>query len=372
MFLDLNQFFKTLDREVQDQCERLWFVSGVGEYLKAGEGQMSLLPLAYDHPFTGEKTMCFHLGQSYSLGFIEEDDLNPLAEMMANVMTRGEVKFNDAKRVLKNLVDGPGNNSPAYFKFCAPKMILEFLRNAIDDLAEDVKERIMLQQEWKAGDLALIDNMAVAHLPVPKTQSLPLLSGLRVFHRTTMVDTEKVPRNFRGAPAVLLVGDGYGLKRSKGDGGQVNPVAMREILAQLVSAAREAGDLADQAGGEARAMQDKPAKEEALRALDAGGFSVDLFRDVDEQVENAKAAGKEAYTKTLKKLMIKLHPDRNQDREDMVPVFKYLRRLRKEQGRSGESALGKNKDKIISRLRKKSEIVGAGTFVSAAEQAAMA
>ena len=87
MFLGLNELLESMDEELRALCERLWFVpdarsaidpidlpcalmnhrsasarSGVGEDLQQGEGQMSMLPLVYKHPFTGEKTMCFHLG----------------------------------------------------------------------------------------------------------------------------------------------------------------------------------------------------------------------------------------------------------------------------------------------------------------------
>lgn len=64
-----------MEEDFRELCDRLWFVlgphrkvkprflrSGVGEDLQQGEGQMSLIPLVYDHPFRGDKTMCFHLG----------------------------------------------------------------------------------------------------------------------------------------------------------------------------------------------------------------------------------------------------------------------------------------------------------------------
>ena len=44
------------------------------EDLMAGDGQLSLLPLVYVHPATGEETMCFHLGKGYCLGWIEEKE----------------------------------------------------------------------------------------------------------------------------------------------------------------------------------------------------------------------------------------------------------------------------------------------------------
>ena len=54
----------------------------------------------------------------------------------------------------------------------------------------ETRKEAITRVEWQRGDLALIDNMALAHLPMPGTQTLPLVSGLRIFHRTTMVNRE--------------------------------------------------------------------------------------------------------------------------------------------------------------------------------------
>ena len=66
-------------------------------------------------------------------------------------------------------------------------------------------------QEWADGDFALIDNRALAHLPAPGTQAPPRAdgAGLRVFHRSTVVDraAAAVPRSARrGAPSRVVTG----------------------------------------------------------------------------------------------------------------------------------------------------------------------
>ena len=64
----MKELYNSMDEDFRALCDRLWFVSGVGEDLQQGEGQMSLLPLVYDHPLSDDKTMCFHLGQTYCFG----------------------------------------------------------------------------------------------------------------------------------------------------------------------------------------------------------------------------------------------------------------------------------------------------------------
>eukprot|EP00931_Biecheleriopsis_adriatica_P067455 TRINITY_DN41596_c0_g1_i1.p1 TRINITY_DN41596_c0_g1~~TRINITY_DN41596_c0_g1_i1.p1 ORF type:complete len:575 (+),score=127.87 TRINITY_DN41596_c0_g1_i1:34-1725(+) len=357
-FLGMNELLQSLDPEFREKCERLWFVSGVGEDLASGEGQMSLLPLVYKHPFTGVETMCFHLGQTYCLGWFEEVPMNMLMEAMADVMTRDDKRFNDTRRVLKELLAGPNNDSPANYRPLPPRPVQEALQQAIDELSGEQREKAVLCQQWQAGDLALIDNMALAHLPSKGTQMLPLTKGLRLFHRTTMVNPEAVPRNLRGAESVLLSDSAGSAAAAAG--------AMRTLIGSLISAAPPdfVGD-ASQLGGEQRPQKNVSAREEALRALEQGGHSLDILKEVDEEV-NAVMGNEELLTKTLKKLMRELHPDRNQHREkEIVPVFKYLRQLRKDQGKP-TSVLAKTKDRVVSRLRKKAEktAVAVGPIIS--------
>ena len=42
------------------------------------------------------------------------------------------------------------------------------------------------RHEWRAGDLVLLDNLAVAHLAPPETQEAPETAGLRVLHRVVV------------------------------------------------------------------------------------------------------------------------------------------------------------------------------------------
>mmetsp|Transcript_46375 Transcript_46375/g.108671 ORF Transcript_46375/g.108671 Transcript_46375/m.108671 type:complete len:571 (+) Transcript_46375:57-1769(+) len=360
MFLGLNELLESMEPEFRDLCEHLWFVSGVGEDLQQGEGQMSLLPLVYQHPFTGKETMCFHLGQTYCLGFVEEIELNAVVDAFANVMTRGDKLLKDARTCLKRVLAGPDDNCPSQFRFLPAVPVQESLQKAIDGMDPETRSRSILRVEWDRGDLALIDNMGLAHVPAPGTQSLPLISGLRVFHRTTMVNSEAVVRNLRGAPSVLLAG-----KRREGptsDEAITDPEAMRGILRALMAATPinpdELGD--DQRGGDLQIAKNVPAREEALRLLEEAGQPLDMLKDVDAELQAASSQSNEALTKTLKRLMMEYHPDRNQDREkEIVPIFKYLRRLRKEQGRPA-SVMAPTKGRVVDRLRKKASKISVG------------
>jgi len=360
MFLGLNELLESMDEELRALCERLWFVSGVGEDLQQGEGQMSMLPLVYKHPFTGEKTMCFHLGQTYCLGFVEEIALNAFLEAFADVMTRGDKLFKDARSSLQRVLAGPENNCPSNFRFLPALPVQDALQKAIDGMDPETHSRSILRVEWDRGDLALIDNMGLAHLPAPGTQSLPLISGLRVFHRTTMINPEAVVRNLRGAPSVLLGG-----KRRDGpisDEAIEDLDAMGAILRALMAAAPINEDElgGDQRGGDLQIPKNVPAREEALRALEEAQQPLDMLKDVDAELQAATNQGKETLTKTLKRLMMEYHPDRNQNREkEIIPIFKYLRRLRKEQGRPA-SVMAQTKGRVVDRLRKKAAKISVG------------
>ena len=90
--------------------------------------------------------------------------------------------------------------------FANPAMLQDALQKAIDGMDPETHRRSILRVEWDRGDLApslhnsestcqnslcvmqhswsledsaeaLIDNMGLAHLPAPGTQSLPLISG---------------------------------------------------------------------------------------------------------------------------------------------------------------------------------------------------
>ena len=61
----MKELYESMDEDLSALCDRLWFVSGVGEDLQQGEGQMSLLPLVYDHPFRGDKTISLDLSKKF-------------------------------------------------------------------------------------------------------------------------------------------------------------------------------------------------------------------------------------------------------------------------------------------------------------------
>ena len=46
------------------------------------------------------------------------------------------------------------------------------------------------RHQWQAGDLLLVDNLAVAHLAAPATQAPPEEGGLRVLHRVVVAGVE--------------------------------------------------------------------------------------------------------------------------------------------------------------------------------------
>ena len=51
----------------------------------------------------------------------------------------------------------------------------------------------MYQHDWRAGDLVIWDNLAVAHLAAPATQSSVEDIGLRVLHRVVVAGEHRLP-----------------------------------------------------------------------------------------------------------------------------------------------------------------------------------
>jgi len=109
-------------------------------------------PLIYPHPDTGRDTMCFHLGDSFLGGFATR--------------VQGEIRIlpSDVSRAIR------------------------------DDVVVTLEsDDLMYSHEWRVGDFAIIDNLAVAHYAVPATQTDPAIAGLRILHRTT-VEGHHIPR----------------------------------------------------------------------------------------------------------------------------------------------------------------------------------
>lgn len=242
LFLGFRELLAALDPEVLERWRRLWFVSGVGSDLAAGDGQLSLLPLVYTHPFSGDETMCFHLGRNYCLGWIEEQPQpDGLAALVGGILgARGGARSATDVALGQLLTGSDKGADPAGFTVLPPRPMQELLRDVLDGLDEAMRRRIVWRQQWADGDFALIDNMALAHLPAPGTQAKPSGPGdpgVRIFHRTTMTDPAAVPRNARGAESVLLAGGSDSVDLTGSRAGAIrDPEAMRRILKALVVA----------------------------------------------------------------------------------------------------------------------------------------
>jgi len=268
LFLGLNEFLQESDEEIRQRLRRMWFVSGVGEDLMSGKGQMSLLPLVYPHPFTGDETMCFHLGKGYCLGWIEERPPAQGIEAFFKGFSGDDEDDGGPQSVLRRLLRSrKGGGEPTGFIMLPPEPTQEFISDSIDQLSDAEKARLTWQQEWKTGDFALIDNLALAHLPVPGTQAPSSVdggAGLRLFHRTTMVDPEAVVRNTRGAASVLLTGVG-GSRIDSAAGALEDPAAMREVLKGLTIASQLAAPTSEKPVVKQPAKEARTRKEAAQR-----------------------------------------------------------------------------------------------------------
>eukprot|EP00466_Bigelowiella_natans_P016753 jgi/Bigna1/76871/fgenesh1_pg.44_\ len=142
----LNEIVETLDSKERQEWDRLFFV-----------GDSSVHPLMYPHPKTGKQTLCFHLGGPFFRGFARDSGTE---ECRADILDPEESK-------------------------CIKERLLKLL--------EDPKRNISIQ--WKTGDFAILDNLAVAHFASPGTQDSRKKSGLRILHR--LYDYRKNDPTFR-------------------------------------------------------------------------------------------------------------------------------------------------------------------------------
>jgi len=252
LFLDLGELLEALAPDELDRIRRLWFLSGVGDNLGACNGQLSILPLVYEHPVTKRETMCFHLGGKYCLGWIkEEPPASGIAGFIGSLLGGGDDDYELFDVLQPLLTTGKTGQDPTGFSVLPPEPTLQALRDLIVRFGKKSKQRAIWRQEWASGDVAIIDNLALAHLPAPGTQASRDDEGLRLFHRTTMVDSGWVPRNARGADSVLLVAGAAatapeGTDQAASRAGAVcDPGAMRAIvraLAQVSASADGTGD----------------------------------------------------------------------------------------------------------------------------------
>ena len=98
-------------------------------------------PILCKHPETGDFTCVFHLGPHFMDALVE------------------------GKRTLSAVEQ---------------KKVCDILRRACEN------EEWCLSMEWREGDFALVDNLALAHYAHPSTQGGREQCGLRILHRTTV------------------------------------------------------------------------------------------------------------------------------------------------------------------------------------------
>ena len=129
---------------MRELWEDTWF--GTGDF----DGNEYQHPLIYPHPITKEPAMVFHLGMGKCWGLYQEEQM---------------VQPPGARRMLD--------------------------MDAMYSLLNDLSIRLfdpsrMLAVDWKKGDVAFLDNRAVAHLASPESQQDPNVVGLRILHRVTV------------------------------------------------------------------------------------------------------------------------------------------------------------------------------------------
>ena len=148
LFTPMNEALNKQSQERQDLLRSLYFASN--------DWGIKPKPLVYPHPDTKKDTMVFHLGPHFVKGFHIDYDYE--TDSSAKDYTIEES--------------------------------IEMLKT-ITSMMED--KALMLKMEWKEGDFAILDNLAVAHYAHPDTQNTVEKAGLRILHRTTVEGTN-LPR----------------------------------------------------------------------------------------------------------------------------------------------------------------------------------
>jgi alpha-ketoglutarate-dependent taurine dioxygenase/uncharacterized cupin superfamily protein len=139
LFLPLSPLASRL-RQHAPSWDRLWVRNGNGTH-----------PLVYAHPRTRAPGVCLGKAQSF-------------------VWDHGQAteRVTDDEETAATLAE---------------------LRTVVDAYASDGR---VYTHEWRAGDLVLVDNLAVAHLAPPQTQAARDEAGLRVLHRVVVAGVDEL------------------------------------------------------------------------------------------------------------------------------------------------------------------------------------
>ncbi|KAL4450231.1 hypothetical protein ABPG77_010900 [Micractinium sp. CCAP 211/92] len=138
VFAPLHEIVNSLSPQQRARWDRLWMLSD-----RRSRGAK---PLIYQHPLTGQDTLCFHLGMME--GFVWD-----LGTPQERVATPAEAR----------------------------QLLAEMERVFTHDCAH-----LLYQHKWRPGDFIISDNLALGHEAAPDTQLPPEQVGLRVMHRTTV------------------------------------------------------------------------------------------------------------------------------------------------------------------------------------------
>ena len=234
-FLAFDEFLRRVRSErpeLAERWERLFFLSGVGDDLMAGDGQLAMHPLVTALEGQDRMGMCFHLGASYCLGWIREGDggeaAAPAARKGLFSGMLGQDPVEAAEEELGDLLKVGGCS------LLEPKGTLKELSEAIDEFGEECS----FQQAWEDGDFAFIDNRALAHVPVAGTQADASESGLRLFHRTTITQRDSAPPVAKrsGRPSFVLSGGiGKPMPAASGGADLEDLATLRRVLRGIVA-----------------------------------------------------------------------------------------------------------------------------------------
>ena len=156
-FVGLKELYDSVPKNVQNSWDRLWMM--------AERRETPVHPLVYQHPdHPEEKTMCFHCGGNFVDGWLLERNENVTST---------------------NFIDENGLPTELVENFYQNYHIQNQITEAIEKMQfGDAK----LRMDWKKGDFAINDNLGIAHYATPGTQNKAENVGLRILHRTTVMD----------------------------------------------------------------------------------------------------------------------------------------------------------------------------------------